>query len=149
LHYIDGVGYDHSSLTTGDGAPSALLQGRRVLVAEDDPIIAMMLETMLADAGASEIVIAKTVKDADAHVSNGHFDLAIFDRQLRDGVSFDVAAAAKAKGAAVIIASGAMDLGLPDGLQSSAVLSKPYDVAAFLAAASHALSQQPNLPPPA
>jgi len=58
---------------------SALLQGTRILIIEDEFLIAMELERLLADAGAETICPCRTVEDALLATENNSFSAAILD----------------------------------------------------------------------
>src|SRR5688500_18759129 len=59
--------------------------GRSILIVEDEPLIAMMLEDFLAELGHEVVGTCDTVEQALDHVAKGGFDLAIVDVQLKDG----------------------------------------------------------------
>ena len=89
-------------------------------------MIAMMTELMLAVAGADDIVRAGSVAQAMALVASRAFDIAIFDRQLGDGISYPAAIAAWRKGTAIIVATGSHGLDLPVELAEAIILPKPF-----------------------
>ena len=111
--------------------------GASFLLVEDDAVIAMMTELMLADAGADDIVIAGSVANAMALVASRAFDVAIFDRQLGDGISYPAAVEACRKGTAIIVATGSHGLDLPAELAEAIVLPKPF----ALTQLEHAVTQ--------
>ena len=59
-----------------------LLSGRRVLVVEDEMLVLIMIEDMLADLGCKSVTSAATVDKALALISAQAFDLAILDMNL-------------------------------------------------------------------
>ncbi len=58
---------------------------RRILVVEDEPLIAMMLEDFLDTLGHRVAGTAESVGEALAEVEKGGFDVAIIDIQLKGG----------------------------------------------------------------
>jgi len=77
-----------------------------VLVIEDEPLIAMMIEDFIDMLGHDLAGNCDSVAEALARVEQGGFDVAILDVNLRDGACWPVADALKAKGIGFVIASG-------------------------------------------
>lgn len=88
----------------------ALLDGLRVLVLEDEFLIAMDVEQLCRDHGASDVVIARTLSELDGREDLAEsFDAAIVDLRL-DGVStLDFAHRLQQQGVPFIFASGFTD----------------------------------------
>jgi DNA-binding response OmpR family regulator len=63
------------------------LSGKRLLVAEDEAVIAMDYTTMLSAAGAEIVGTARTSADVIAHLEESKVDAAILDFVLADGNS--------------------------------------------------------------
>ena len=75
-----------------------MLKGARILVAEDEPLIAMELAQTIEEAGG---IIAATVRsqhEALILAEQTDFDAALLDVRLRDGTTFDVATKLAARG---------------------------------------------------
>ena len=64
---------------------------KRVLVVEDEMLIGMLLEDMLADIGHEVVAVVSRLKDALAAVEKETFDLAILDVHLHGEAAFPVA----------------------------------------------------------
>ena len=122
--------------------PQLFAQGASFLLAEDDALIVMLVEFMLGDAGAGRIDVATSVAQALSLAESTHFDVAIFDRQLGDGISFPAAIAARDRGAVIIVASGSPVFDLPEQLADAIILSKPFDLSRFERAVVQALAQR-------
>ena len=60
-----------------------LLSGRRVLVVEDEMLVLIMIEDMLADLGCESVTSAATVDKAVALIDAQVFDVALLDMNLR------------------------------------------------------------------
>jgi CheY-like chemotaxis protein len=100
----------------------------KVLLVEDNPIIAMNTESLLEDLGVAEVVIAANVREALASVDKSDFDFAILDLHLGDGEdSLPVAARLTELGVRFVFATGfgeSLDVAEVHG--AVATLSKPY-----------------------
>jgi DNA-binding response OmpR family regulator len=71
---------------------STLLLDLRVLLVEDDPIIALGVEDMLAGAGAIMVGPAHTVSQALALIEGSTIDVAVLDYRLETETASPVAA---------------------------------------------------------
>jgi DNA-binding response OmpR family regulator len=103
---------------------SALLSGRRVLVVEDEAVISLMLEDVLAAAGAVVIGPAGTAAKALALLEQEPVDCAVLDIQLIDGTVLPVAEALATRGIRFVIATGSDTI--PDGYNGAPVLHKVF-----------------------
>jgi CheY-like chemotaxis protein len=74
------------------------LQDKRVLVVEDEALLAMMLEDVFSDAGAQVVGPAATVEQAIALIAPQVIDVALLDVCLRDQRSDPVAEALRQRG---------------------------------------------------
>ena len=99
---------------------------RRVLVVEDEMLIGMLLEDMLADLGHEVAAVVPRLKDALAAVETGDFDLAILDVHLQGESAFPVAEALIARNIPFVFATGYGERGLPDSYRDRPVLQKPF-----------------------
>jgi DNA-binding response OmpR family regulator len=77
-----------------------------VLVIEDEPLIAMMIEDFIDMLGHRLVGTCDSVEEALVKVEEDGFDIAILDVNLRDGPCWPVADALKAKGKAFVVATG-------------------------------------------
>ncbi|MBX9701188.1 MAG: response regulator [Acetobacteraceae bacterium] len=106
----------------------SLLKGRRILVVEDEALVAMLVEDALLDAGASVLGPAATVAEALALLGReAPPDAAVLDLNLAGETSTPVADALAARGLPFVIATGYGASGLPPGHADVPVLAKPYD----------------------
>ena len=97
----------------------------RLLVVEDEPLIAFANEHMLGDAGYEIIDTVDRVADAIRCIEAGvAIDLVLVDVNLADGSGIDVARAAHARGVQVMFVTG----NCPGEAKAYAAgcLSKPY-----------------------
>jgi CheY-like chemotaxis protein len=103
------------------------LRGRRVLVVEDDALIAMMAEDMLAELGCQVVGVALGLAEAmDLADSQTDLDVALLDVNLSGQSAHPLADRLRARGVMVVFATGYGDL--PPGVADAAevVLRKPY-----------------------
>lgn len=101
----------------------------RVLVVEDEMLVAMMLEDMLDQLGHAVATSVPTLNAALAAISEGGFDCAILDLNLTTDTSLPAAEALHARGIPFAFASGYGALGLDDRFGEVPALPKPYGVA--------------------
>ena len=100
---------------------------RRVLVVEDEALVAMLVEDALLDAGFSVIGPAATVEEALSLIGRERPDAVVLDLNLAGEVSTPVADELASRGIPYLIATGYGASGLPDGHKEALVLAKPYD----------------------
>jgi DNA-binding response OmpR family regulator len=96
----------------------------RILIVEDEPLVAFDNEHFLSDKGFDVVATVDTVAAGLAAVEGNDIDLVLADVNLSDGNGIDVAHAARAKGVRVLFVTGAC----PVEAQALAVgcLAKPY-----------------------
>jgi CheY-like chemotaxis protein len=102
------------------------LTGRRVLVVEDEVLILMMIEEMLADLGCESIASASMAATAVALVEADAFDVAMLDMNLNGKSSLAVAKALAAHGVPFVFATGNSRDEVWDGFGDRPVLRKPF-----------------------
>lgn len=105
---------------------------RSILIVEDEPLIAMMLEDFLDSLGHKVVGTAETVADAMARIDEGGFDIAIMDVHLKNGEPiWPVADRLAAQGLPFIFATGGHIEPPPAEHAGAPVLSKPYTIDAI------------------
>jgi DNA-binding response OmpR family regulator len=111
------------------GSPTMLFAKRtrtinRLLIVEDEPLIAFDNEHFLQEKGFDVVATVDTVADALAVIGTQTIDLVLADVNLSDGNGIDVARAAHAKGIPVLFVTGAC----PVEARAWAIgcLAKPY-----------------------
>lgn len=122
----------------------ALLRGRRILIVEDEAIVALMIQDILVEAGATVIGPAGTVAAALALVAGESLDGAILDYRLADGTSLAVADALSAGGVPFFFASGYDPNAIDRRYTRAPKLSKVFDREELLAMLATVL--QPKTP---
>jgi CheY-like chemotaxis protein len=102
----------------------AELEGARVLVIEDEALVAKNIAELLLELGCVPLGPARSVKAALAIIRDtGKIDCAILDVRLEDGISGHVAGALLAKDIPFVICSG-YKISVPD--LSIPILEKPF-----------------------
>jgi len=108
-------------------ADTPVLAGRRILVVEDEMMIAMLVEDMLTELGCSVVGPAHALAEALALAqSEPGLDAALLDVNLAGQPVFPVADALREKGVPAIFSTGYGDAGLRDIDRGSPVLQKPF-----------------------
>lgn len=102
--------------------------GTRVLIVEDDTIIAMTAEDMLEEAGCVTAAVASTVAEALARAADTDFDIALLDLNLKDENSLPVAQVLRDGGKPFIFATGYDGLPADSGFADAPIISKPYRI---------------------
>jgi CheY-like chemotaxis protein len=102
---------------------------RSILIVEDEPLIAMMLEDFLDSLGHRVVATCDSVDDALGWATSGGFDVAIIDVQLKDGKAvWPVADRLAENGTPFIVATGGHVDPPPAQHANVPVLSKPYTI---------------------
>jgi CheY-like chemotaxis protein len=111
--------------------PSGSLAGRRILVVEDEPVVAMALEDMLIHLGCVVVGPALRLQKAIELATLERLDGAILDINLSDERSFPVAAILSGRAVPLLFATGYGEQGLEAPFQNARVLAKPYSLASL------------------
>lgn len=98
----------------------------RVLIVEDEPMIAMVIEDSVEALGYKVVGPVAQRAEAMALAKAGAFDCAILDVNIRDGNSYDVADLLLARGCPFVLATGYSDWSIPSHLVGAKRLTKPY-----------------------
>ena len=110
-------------------APAARMSefaGCRVLVVEDEPIIAMALEDMLLDLGCEVVGPASTLVEAQALAERADIDAAMLDININAGRSYVIADELRRRAVPFAFATGYGEEGIENGGGDAPVLQKPY-----------------------
>jgi len=111
----------------------------RILLVEDQMLIAMDVEAMLNERGYETVITTNSAEDAHRLIKAHKPDLAILDVNLGGGTSIRVAEELKRLGVPFIFATGYGDAGMvPESLREMPIVKKPYDIGAVLQALEQA-----------
>src|SRR5688572_21085490 len=111
------------------------LSGRLILIAEDDPLIALDMTLAFEDAGAW-VTRARTLNEALLGVEDRNLSVAILGRALSDGDSLKVYARLKERNIPFVTYSAYDDLGGVGGVH----LKKPASMSVLVATARDLLA---------
>ena len=101
-----------------------MLIGKRVLVVEDEMLILMAIEDMLADLGCTSVTAAATIEKALALIDAEPFDFATLDINLDGQRSLFIARVLDARGIPFAFSTGYGEHGVGAGYDGRPVLNK-------------------------
>lgn len=104
------------------------LQGLRVLVVEDEALVAMLVEDMLADLGCEVIGPAGSVRAALEILGRETPQAAILDVNLGGEPVYPVADALMKAGVPFVLATGYGEAGVAEAYRGAPVLQKPFEL---------------------
>ena len=99
----------------------------RVLVVEDEILVAMLIEDMLADLGFEVLGPAMRLDAALKMALDESFDLAVLDVNLANEQSFPVAQLLQERGIPFVFATGYGLRGLDERFKEVTTLQKPFE----------------------
>jgi CheY-like chemotaxis protein len=104
------------------------LNGRRILVVEDSPVVGPFTADMLAEIGCAVVGPAPNMAAARELLEAGEFDAALMDVHIRGERVFTLCEMLEAKGLPFVFTSGYADWQMPEKWQDRPRLQKPYTV---------------------
>jgi len=104
------------------------LAGLRILVVDDEPLVAMLAEDMLRDAKAADVFIANNEASArDVLGRINDIGGAVIDVNLWGTPSFAIARMLRERGIPFVFATGYGDqAGVPDDVRDAPIVTKPF-----------------------
>lgn len=114
------------------------LRGKRILVVEDEAIIAMMVEEMLIELGASVVGPAPSLPMARNLIETAPIDAAVLDVNIRSDRIDPVAELLRERRIPFVFATG-YGAGASSAKEGELVLEKPYTSDRLLGALTSAL----------
>lgn len=121
-----------------------MLEGKRILIVDDEFMIALMAEELVRDFGATPVGPAASLEEAMSFVRSGGFDAALLDVNLNGVASEPVALELKRQAIPFVLVTGYGGVSWAD--PDTLVLMKPYDGRAILRALTQALCATGRLP---
>ena len=115
-----------------------------ILIVEDEPLIAMMLEDFLLSQGHEVRGPCESVAEGLAAVAADDFDLAILDVNLKGESVWPVATALRAKDIPFVLASGGHVEAPPAEFANTPMIEKPYTIDRVLPVIRDALGGADN-----
>lgn len=120
-----------------------LLSDMRILIVEDEFLIAMDAEQLCRDSGAADVAIISNLTAINGEAPNFDFDVVILDIMLNGTSTLSFARKLQERAIPFVFASGYNDLGeLRADFPSVAVLAKPYSGADLIGAVAAACGRQ-------
>lgn len=106
---------------------AAPLRGLRILIVEDDAVIALDCQQLLLDAGADRVELARSLAEATNLLAVQVFDIAVIDIYLGTETGLPIASVMTKAGIPFIFCSGASrDIDLPLAVRHVPLISKPF-----------------------
>lgn len=108
--------------------PGATLEGRRILVVEDSPVVAPFTADILGELGCTVIGPAPNMAAARELVEEGAFDGALMDVHIRGERVFPLCEILQSRGVPFALTSGYADWNMPEKWLDKPRLQKPYTI---------------------
>ena len=106
--------------------PSNALAGLRILLLEDEYLIAMDVELLCRDSGAAEVVVKRSLQELEEMDGVGGFDVAVVDLVLAGTSTLPFAERLRQNNVPFVFASGYADEQLTSAFPGIRAVSKPY-----------------------
>lgn len=105
----------------------------RILLLEDDGLIALDVEATLQDAGAGQVMSLARIEDALMAIDASEFDAAVLDLHLgRSGWTYEVARRLQEKGVPFVFSSGSNEVA--EAFRNVPLVMKPFSSDQLVAA---------------
>ena len=104
------------------------MAGKRILIVEDEPLIAMMLEDFLETLGHTVHHCCDSLAEAIETIEGGGFDLAIVDVNLQGEAVWPAATMLREQSIPFMIATGGHVDDPPAEFATTPMLGKPYTI---------------------
>ena len=114
----------------------ARLAGKRFLVVEDEPLVALDIAAGLQEADAEVVASTGTATEALDRIESEALDAALLDGNLHGQPVDDIAAALTRRNVPFLFVTGYGREGLPRAFSHAAVLSKPFNQQQLIEAAA-------------
>jgi DNA-binding response OmpR family regulator len=108
------------------------MAGTRVLVVEDESLLAETLCDLMQDAGCEPVGPAATVAAALSLIDQVRIDVALLDIRLEREMSFPVAYALRSRGIPWLFLTSYEQRQLPDDLADALLVEKPFSPTALV-----------------
>ncbi len=131
-------------MIAGRGAQA--LSGLRVLVVEDEVLIAMLLEDLLQDLGCKVVGTASNVKQARELVASERPDAALLDVNLGTEPAYPIAETLTRAEIPFVFVTGYGEAGLIEAYRGHATIKKPINPETFGTELAAGLRQTPQSP---
>lgn len=116
----------------------------RILIVEDEPIIAMDLRWVLTEAGFEIAGVTGNLAKAMSIVESGLFDAAVLDANLAGVSAAPIAVALVARGLPFLVLSGYAPEQQPGAFRAGRHLQKPADPVQIIKLLNQIVSEAPS-----
>jgi DNA-binding response OmpR family regulator len=116
------------------------VKATRVLIVEDEMLIALMLQDMVSEEGLAVAAIANTLQDGIELARTADVELAILDINLNGQEAYPVAEILRARGIPFVFSTGYGGASLRPEYKGAPRLMKPYQQDSLTAAIKAALA---------
>jgi CheY-like chemotaxis protein len=110
-------------MTQADGPPA-----RKVLLVEDEGLVAALLQDMIEDLGHEVFAVAGRFEAASQMVADGAFDFAVLDVNLNGTYTYPLAETLRRRGIPFVFATGYGASALQGEWSGTPVLQKPFQM---------------------
>ena len=101
---------------------------KRILIVEDESLVAMMIEDMVIELGHTVAGVAARLREGLQMAEQGEIDFAILDVSLNGERSLPIAEALDARGVPYVFATGYGARGVDGAQRQALTLSKPFGI---------------------
>jgi PAS domain S-box-containing protein len=115
------------------GGDKQSLNGKRVVIVEDEPLVAMDLESSLTAAGCEVVGTAGTLREARALCADAQCDAALVDVNLAGQPVDELATTLTKRNIPFAFVTGYGREALPQGFRDAVVLTKPFEQTGLVA----------------
>src|SRR5262249_14931319 len=143
LARTEAVEGDRAAYIAAD-VSTAALAGRRILVVEDEPLIAMAAAAALEEAGCTVVGPAPTLAEALRLGEEERLDAAVLDRNMGGQYSDSVAERLRERGIRFAVVTGYAATGLPREFADVPSLEKPFEPNKLVALVARLVSPHPG-----
>jgi CheY-like chemotaxis protein len=98
----------------------------KILIVEDESLVAMMIEDLLADLGHDVVAVAGRLEQGMQFASQLAIDFAVVDLNLNGERTFPIAEILRFRGIPLVFATGYGVSGLSDDWRGTPVVQKPF-----------------------
>ncbi len=102
------------------------LMGRRILVVEDEALIALMLQDMLHELGCHVVGVVCRLADAVSIIEDSAIDAVTLDINLGGESGHEIAAFLRGRGIPFVVSTGYTDPANLAGLEKHPMVHKPF-----------------------
>lgn len=129
------------------GAGQSELRGKRILIVEDEPLVAMDMISALEEHGCETIGPAADVDSGMELVARGNFDAALLDANLRGQAVDGLAAELTRINIPFAFVSGYGRENLPQAFRHAPLIGKPYTPSQLFAVLAQLLNRETSITP--